>query len=565
MAYVDGETRGERIRRQGALSGKEAVGVLREIAWALAYAHAEGVVPRDVKPGNVLLEKGSGRVLVTDFGIAQIGIERAGSGEQGRSAERDGTGESESFSAAGFMSPEQVSGGEDDARSDIYALGVVGFYLLAGRLPVEAATAADSRAQHRAQAAPPVASVAPGVPAAVAQAVDRCLRKSPEDRFADGAALAEAIGGTAVKRDTPVPLRIFNKNIRELAINVPAMFVIWWLLVGGVMTVAVVADEFLAVSLVAALLLVVGTILQPLKVLGSQTRGLLRARFGVEDVRVALDREVSGRNEEIRFEHGKKVALVDHLLRVLTWGIVTGGLGTLVFGAVTGLEDLTLLSWASLQFSGVAAGIAAYRNKRRRDAIGEGWLGLLRTRVGKWLFKLGGIGLDREALASGGAHRPTEMAISIAADRLFEELPRSVRRDLPELPETIRKLGAEAQSMRQHVEQMNALLAQVGDPTRVGDDERTQLRGDLQATRDEAKTRMTDAVSALEKIRMGLLRMHAGAGSVESLTQDLGSVQALSEHIEHLLAGQQGVHELLGISAATEASTPRADGRQLTP
>jgi hypothetical protein len=119
--------------------------------------------------------------------------------------------------------------------------------------------------------------------------------------------------------------------------------------------------------------------------------------------------------------------------------------------------------------------------------------------------------------------------------------------------------------MRQHVEQMNALLAQVGDPTRVGDDERTQLRGDLQATRDEAKTRMTDAVSALEKIRLGLLRMHAGAGSVESLTQDLGSVQALSEHIEHLLAGQQGVHELLGISAATEASTPRADGRQLTP
>ncbi len=129
---------------------------------------------------------------------------------------------------------------------------------------------------------------------------------------------------------------------------------------------------------------------------------------------------------------------------------------------------------------------------------------------------------------------------------------------MPGLPETIRKLEADAQSMRRHVEEMGDLLAEIGDDsTRVGADERTKLRADLEGTRDAARKRMTDAVSALEKIRLGLLRMHAGAGSVESLTQDLGSAQALSEDIEHLLAGKRSVDELLGIAPpANELPTP---------
>ena len=247
MAYVEGETLGERITDRGPLTSKEAVSMLREIAWALAYSHAEGVIHRDVKPDNILLEKGSGRALVTDFGIAHAGREPRI------------TAVGEVLGTAEFMSPEQASGDEVDARSDIYALGVVGFYALTGRLPFEGTTAAALLAQHLTQPAPPVASVAPEVPAVVAQAIDRCLRKSPDDRFADGAALAEAMGGTALKRETPIPLRIFNKKIRELATNVPAILVLWVLTLGAVVGAVTMLEVAQTIAVPVGLLVVLAT------------------------------------------------------------------------------------------------------------------------------------------------------------------------------------------------------------------------------------------------------------------------------------------------------------------
>ena len=551
MAYIDGGTLGERVRGLGPLPSKEAVRVLREVAWALAYAHAEGVVHRDVKPDNILLEKGSGRALVTDFGIAHVGLEPGRPGLPGM------TGAREVLGTAEFMSPEQASGEEVDARSDMYSLGIVGFYALTGRFPFEGSTAMAVLTQHLTQPAPPVASVAPEVPAQVAQAIDRCLRKPPADRFADGAALAEAIGqGSSVERELPIPVRVYLKKIRELANDVPAIVILWLLVPFAAMAGVVVMAESVAEPAItlfwtvlmeaAYALLVLAATFAPFKALVAHTRRLLRAGFAVEDVRRALRQEVARRTEEIRFEYGKAVTWVDHAVRGITWGGFPLALGSMVWGILGGpgfLENLAIVSWNGATISVI---VGMYRNKRRRDVIGEGWLSVIKGKVGKWLFRLGGWGLDRRALAGGAAHRPTEMAISLAADRLFESLPKPMKRELHGLPETIEKLESDAQQMRQQVEELSTLLAEIGDdPGRIGADERDALRTDLEGTRDEAQSRMTEAVTALERIRLGLLRMHAGDGNVESVTVDLGAARDVSEAIGRLVSGQTEVARLL--------------------
>ena len=182
MAYVDGESLAERLRTRGPLPLPEAVRYLREVAWALAYAHARGVVHRDVKPENIMVERGSGRALVTDFGIA-----------------RDAT--ATSITATGnvlgtvhYMSPEQIAGDTLDGRSDLYSLGVVGYYLLSGQLPFAGPSPSAVLLAHATRPAPPLASVAPDVPSRIAAIIDRCLAKNRIDRYETGESLAEQLG-----------------------------------------------------------------------------------------------------------------------------------------------------------------------------------------------------------------------------------------------------------------------------------------------------------------------------------------------------------------------------------
>ena len=138
MGYVDGENFAERIQTRGRVPTAEVVRVLREAAWALAYAHARGVIHRDVKPENLMIERATGRVIVTDFGIARD--------TRASSLTRDGW----ILGSVHYMSPEQAAGDEIDGRSDLYALGVIGWQALTGRLPFEAEQASAVLIQHAA-------------------------------------------------------------------------------------------------------------------------------------------------------------------------------------------------------------------------------------------------------------------------------------------------------------------------------------------------------------------------------------------------------------------------------
>ncbi|HEY7896620.1 MAG TPA: serine/threonine-protein kinase [Gemmatimonadaceae bacterium] len=183
MRYVPGDSLGDRIRAQGRLSPEEARLVLIQIARALDYAHGQGVVHRDLKPENVLVDRETGRALLADFSVA-----RRRSWDPRPSELRC------AFGTPHFMSPEQAVGEADlDGRSDLYGLGVLGYLMLAGRLPFTGESFAEITAKHMFSPVPPLASLAPGAPRDLIAAVERCLDKQLDKRWQYGRQLAEAL------------------------------------------------------------------------------------------------------------------------------------------------------------------------------------------------------------------------------------------------------------------------------------------------------------------------------------------------------------------------------------
>src|SRR5213082_2886861 len=193
MGFVDGETLRDRVERGGPLSPRLALKLLQEVAWALGYAHQRGVIHRDVKPDNILIERATERALVTDFGIAL-----------GRRSPDSAGGPI--VGTARYMSPEQACGEPVDARSDLYSLGATFFYALTGRAPFEGTNLPAILTKHVYETAPLVQTLRPELPAKLAAVVDRLLRKAPAERFQTGDDLARVAGEVRGRdfRDPPL-------------------------------------------------------------------------------------------------------------------------------------------------------------------------------------------------------------------------------------------------------------------------------------------------------------------------------------------------------------------------
>src|SRR5262245_59145877 len=178
MAYVEGESLAERVKRAGPLSVRETVKLLQDVGYALAYAHGRGVVHRDIKPDNIMIERATGRALVMDFGIARSISASVGAGNEGltRVGEVVGTPE--------YMSPEQATGDHVDGRSDLYSLGLTAFFGVTGVPAVSGETTGKVLARQITEPLPSVRERRPDLPAPLADAIERCAAKSPVDRFA---------------------------------------------------------------------------------------------------------------------------------------------------------------------------------------------------------------------------------------------------------------------------------------------------------------------------------------------------------------------------------------------
>ena len=200
MEMIDGGSLADRLQRETMLPIDDAARIFGEVAGALAHAHKRGVVHRDIKPQNVLLDSDSGRALVTDFGIAR-------------------TAEGGSLTATGmvvgtpaYLSPEQVTGEPSDHRADIYALGVMAYEMLAGRAPFTGPTPTAVLMKRLGGPPEPLRSVRKEVPAALEELVDACLATNPDERIQSAADVARALTGhspvsgahtTSVRRQLP--------------------------------------------------------------------------------------------------------------------------------------------------------------------------------------------------------------------------------------------------------------------------------------------------------------------------------------------------------------------------
>jgi len=200
MEYVDGESLKEYLHQRGPLPAEEALRILAPIASALDHAHRKGFVHRDIKPTNIIVERESGRPVLTDFGVVK--------------ALREGTSITHTGSFIGtvrYASPEQIQGKEMDHHSDLYSFGVVAYEVLTGNIPFPGDTMAVLFA-HVHSSPPPVHERVPTLPAQVDPILERMLAKVPKDRYETASSfvsdLRDVLTGEAIaKREKELPRR----------------------------------------------------------------------------------------------------------------------------------------------------------------------------------------------------------------------------------------------------------------------------------------------------------------------------------------------------------------------
>jgi len=220
MPYVDGESLDIRLRRSGTVSVREALGILKDVARALAFAHERGVVHRDIKPGNVLLAAGS--ATVTDFGVAKALSTARRSGETGAGLTHTGM----SLGTILYMAPEQAaSDPEIDGRADIYSLGITAYEMLSGAAPFARLNPREMLTARLTLPPPPLASVRRDVPAGLERLIARCLAIDPADRPQTAAELVEALEDPDVISGSfaAIPPRIARGSRRARTVGIAAL------------------------------------------------------------------------------------------------------------------------------------------------------------------------------------------------------------------------------------------------------------------------------------------------------------------------------------------------------
>lgn len=521
MAFVDGDTLAQRVQARGPIPSREAARWLREVAWALGYAHGRGVIHRDIKPDNILIERESGRALVADFGIASIADE-VSSGLHG---------------TPDFMSPEQVLGGEPGVHSDLYALGVTAFYALSGRVPFTGANATQILAQHCTAPVPSLASFGVAVPRKLAQLVERCLAKTPDSRPESAAVLAEQLAvAIEQRRELPVALRAFVKSNGRMDGGGTLLT-----LAGGLVAGVGLSTWFGPTVGVATI--VASMLLAPATFGVVAARRLMNLGFAQADLGPAFAAELETVREERSVQPRRGLQALEWAMRsvVRIGATVSLALAPLAVAGAFRPEFAPVSSLLGLALSATSAmtigWLAVLQLRRDVDVSfwGTAWTG----RFGRAAFAIARRWGGARAAAPALTHRATELSLSLAAEQLFESLPRETRAALGDVPSMLQRLHEDARQLRRRLDQLRDVL---GDASVHSQDTSFDT---LRDERTRVQARLQEAVASLEALRLGLLRLHAGSMTLDSFTTHLGIASDVSAEVARLVAAHDEVNDVL--------------------
>ncbi|MBI1723583.1 MAG: protein kinase [Gemmatimonadetes bacterium] len=534
LGLVDGESLAVRLKRRSRLSVDEARRIMRETADALAAAHQQGVIHRDVKPDNILLEGTRGRVMVTDFGIAKaLSAEGATLTEAGVA-----------IGTPAFMSPEQAAGERElDGRSDLYSLGVVAYQMLTGELPFQAPTVPALLMKQITEMPTPVERKRPETPRELSQIVMRCLEKDPEDRWPTADALRRALETNTYTAPPPrAPTR------RRPAAAADPLDSLGGALDAGRRALGHAEER-------------AGRALQRAEPLSRRP-----SRRAERQQRRLQDKEKEEREIEARArQRGEPVMVAKFRHRLATYAAANGML-VLLNIATTGLDTPWVLfpivfwGWGlSKDFAKLWTSGYSWRDVIHRPPAPDA-VGARSTRTGL---------LEPPTPDEFGAHAAgIEQARSdrAAVLAMLERLPKSERKLLPEIAPTVDQLLERAADLARtlsalerdidtgSVEKLEARIAALEQEPPSGDKERRltlleqQRRkvGQLMARQNALASQLESCLLAMQNVRFDLLRLRSAgvAEALGDLTAATQQARALSRDVDAAIMAASEVRRI---------------------
>jgi serine/threonine-protein kinase len=529
MAFVDGETLEERIRRVGPLDAENAIQVLREVAWALDHAHLRGIVHRDVKPGNIILERESGRVLVADFGIAHDQFEAVT--QTGRA-----------LGTRGFASPEQIGGAEANVRADIYGFGATGWFALTGKPPEPSAQPLRASDLY---------SVRSDIPLRVADLLVRCVAASPHERPASASELAQSVNRSLDRAALiPGPVERWIRTGESLVIPLLFYSLTPFMQLGWPWMIRRDPERFLIWHGLPWLAFA-------LYRLGSLER-LVRQGYGILDIRSSLDNWRRRRHQAVMLTNRKVPA---GLSRMVRWGTVAA-LGLALIGTSTPLlrpwpaprmwwvptrQSLYVFAFNLTLVAGVVGWIWPRWARPATDYLADARVRFWGSRWGDWLTSgamlIARLVRRKEPLAFPQL-RHTEVALLAGVAELFAELQPALQDRVEAVPALAAELERQAREIRGAIGVMADLeTSALPHSSGTENSERNEVYQDLLARRARLEERHRQVINALESLRLGLMRLVARGEMPLECSETLEEAHELTHLLGLLHQAQQTVEE----------------------